>query len=135
MKHHRFHISVLVLYTSYFDPKYLAIVQLLQRRFIQRWIIYPDVINSGIIFRAIYISRIIPNFERNWKNLICIRVNNFPITVNCCEITVKFRNLEKLQLSNLEQYSLCGKVNFSATHSTHITIYSFGRTMFSSKVL
>ena len=34
-------------------------------------------------------------------------------------------------MSVLEYYSLCGKVNFSVIHPTHITIYSFWRTMFS----
>ena len=42
---------------------------------------------------------------------------------------------KKLKLSKLEYYSLCEKVKFSAIHPTHITIYSFWRTMFSWKVL
>ena len=39
------------------------------------------------------------------------------------------------KLIKLEYYYLCGKVNFSVIHATHITMYSFWRTMFSSKVL
>ena len=33
------------------------------------------------------------------------------------------------KLSKLEYYFLCGKVNLSVIHPTHITIYSFGITM------
>ena len=42
---------------------------------------------------------------------------------------------KKLKLSKLEYYYFCGKVNFSVMHPTHITIYSFRRTMSSSRVL
>ena len=65
----------------------------------------------------------------NRKNSVCIRVNNFAKSVNF-EISQeslqrkKIQNL-KLKLSKLEYYSVCGKVNFSVIHPTHITIYSF----------
>ena len=40
-----------------------------------------------------------------------------------------------MKLPKLEYYFLCGKVNFIVIHPTHIIIYSFWRTTFSSKGL
>ena len=37
---------------------------------------------SGITFRATYISKICKKFEKNWKNSICIAVNNFANSIN-----------------------------------------------------
>ena len=74
------------------------------------------------------------NFEKNSKNLICIRVNNFAKPVNF-KIPRESSQRKKLKLSRLEYYSLCGKVNFNIKYPTDITIYSFWRTMFGSKVL
>ena len=73
------------------------------------------------------------NFERNWKNLICIRVNNFGKSVNF-KILRKYSQTN-LKLSKLEYYSLCWKVNFYLIHPTHITIHRFRRTIFSPKIL
>ena len=73
------------------------------------------------------------NFERNWKNLICIRVNNFGKSVNFKILWESSQT--NLKLSKLEYYSSCWKVDFYLIHPTHITIHRFRRTIFSPKVL
>ena len=80
---------------------------------------------SRIVFRACISQRYIQrNFKRNWKNSICIRVNNFAKSVNF-EISREPSQRKKLKLSKLEYYSLCGKVKSSVIHPTHVIIYSF----------
>ena len=37
---------------------------------------------SEVIFRLCISQRYIQNFERDWKNLICIGVNNFAKSLN-----------------------------------------------------
>ena len=72
-----------------------------------------DLRTPGLFFELCISQGCIQNFERIWKNSVCIK---------------------KLQLSKLEYHSLCGKVDFSATYSTYnITICSFRRPMFSPK--
>ena len=41
-----------------------------------------DIFCSKNIFRDMYISRVYTKLKRNWKNLICIRANNFSKFVN-----------------------------------------------------
>ena len=41
------------------------------------------------------------NFERNWANSICIRVNNFPKSVNF-EISQESSQRKKLKLPKIE---------------------------------
>ena len=71
--------------------------------------------------------------KRIEKNYICIKIGNWQF----CKF-LKFEGVfikKDYKLSKLRYYCLCGKVNFSVIHPTHITIYSFWRTIFSSKVL
>ena len=50
------------------------------------------------------------NFERNWANSICIRVNNFPKSVNF-EISQESSQRKKLKLPKIEYYYyLCRQV-------------------------
>ena len=88
---------------------------------------------SRVIFRAVFISRI---YTKLWKELE--KFNLYQSSQFC--YIYKFLNFmeifpkKELKLSKLEYYYFCGKVNFSVMHPTHITIYSFWRTMLSSKV-
>ena len=102
MNHQRPYRSALVLWTSYFDPKYLAI------KYFKRWITFLDVrivlsikkvINTYLkeillfttqldlltpeFFSELCISqRYKQKFERNWKNSVCIRISNFAKSAN-----------------------------------------------------
>ena len=61
-----------------------------------------DLRTPGLFFELCISQGCIQIFERIWKNSVGIK---------------------KLQLSKLEYYSLCGKVDFSVTYSTYnITI-------------
>ena len=86
---------------------------------------------TGFNYSRILSQGYLQNFERNWKNSICIGFNNFFKPV----ILLSLHKEKKLKLSKFEYCSLCWKVNFSVIHPTHITIYSFWRKMFSWKVL
>ena len=77
-----------------------------------------------LFFQVCIYQGYIQNFERNWNNSICIRVNNFAESVNF-KISRELSQRKILKLSKLEYYSSCGKVNFSVIHPFHITIYSF----------
>ena len=64
------------------------------------------------------------NCERNWKNLICVRVDNFDKSVNL-KILRESSQRKILKLSRLEYYFLRRKINFSAIHPIYIIIYDF----------
>ena len=87
---------------------------------------------SRIIFWAMNISRI---YTKLWKELEKFNLYQswqFRLICKCLNFTEKRKKSsqrKKLKLPMLEYYSLCGKVKFSEIHPTHITIYSFWRTM------
>ena len=72
----------------------------------------------------VYLKDTYKTLERNWKNPICIKLNNSTKSVNF-KISEESSQRNKLKLSKLEYYSLCAKVSFSVIHPTHIAIYSF----------
>ena len=98
--------------------------------FFTKWL---DLLTPELFFELCASQGYIQNFERNSKNNICIGVNIFVKSVNFFISRWIFIK-KKLKLSKLECYSLCRKDSFSLIHTTHITIYSFGGTMFTSKV-
>ena len=79
---------------------------------------------SRIIFRAMFISRIYTNIQRNWANAICIRVNIFAKSVKTNSIHGSIHKEKKKIIIAWILLLLRGKVNFSVIHPTHITIYS-----------
>ena len=83
-----------------------------------------DLLTPDVFFEPCIYQGYIQNFERNRTNSICIGVKNFAESVNL-SIQGSFHKEKKMKLSKREYYYICGKVNFSLIHPTHITIDSF----------
>ena len=88
----------------------------------RNWIYLPSNYFSSYYVYQVYVFVYTKLCKKlNWKNSICIRVNNFAKSVNFTGVFTK-KAIEIIKTGTLLS---CGNVYFFVIYTTRITIYSF----------